>query len=198
MWTSALLSNLHEGRIYWQQLQGTVIVQKRSLFLQCKSTPVVANCKHLTVHLSVFFLRSPYYLLSFLSRSGLQITLKQAITKHPFSDLLTSFRIEFSHCSSPWSFSHPGLLFSVIWLWLMDINASIVFCTEFWSSVSTWNMKRILHFRTILCFFVPNTNSTNIFSPLNQITCQHGYFNKWSNATLYLCSLQECLGFNPP
>lgn len=100
MWTSALLSNLHEGRIYWQQLQGTVIVQKRSLFLQCKSTPVVANCKHLTVHLSVFFLRSPYYLLSFLSRSGLQITLKQAITKHPFSDLLTSFRIEFSHCSS--------------------------------------------------------------------------------------------------
>lgn len=84
MWTSALLSNLHEGRIYWQQLQGTVIVQKRSLFLQCKSTPVVANCKHLTVHLSVFFLRSPYYLLSFLSRSGLQITLKQAITKHPF------------------------------------------------------------------------------------------------------------------
>lgn len=89
MWTSALLSNLHEGRIYWQQLQGTVIVQKRSLFLQCKSTPVVANCKHLTVHLSVFFLRSPYYLLYFLSRSGLKITLKQAITKHPFSDLLT-------------------------------------------------------------------------------------------------------------
>lgn len=78
-----------------------------------------------------------------------------------------------TNCSSPWSSSHPSLLFSVIWLWFMEINASIVFCAEFWSCVSTLNLKRNLHFWTIPCFHVPNTNSTNIFSPLNHITCQH-------------------------
>lgn len=38
---------------------------------------------------------------------------KYAITKYPFSGLLTSFRIEFSNCSSPWSSSHPGCCFQL-------------------------------------------------------------------------------------